>query len=184
MIPKTPVASDTGPLLSAFQCGRVDLIVRYFGPIYIVDSILEECRQHGAGDDIQTLIEDGSAVVIGDLSNGERRQAQELAQQIAISPYSNVADPFHHLPEAEVMTVAHRGDLSCEAILLEERAARDVARHMDLEVTGFVGILIRACQDGLLESDDVRMLLRRCSFMGTRYSDALIEDAVRRAGGA
>ena len=34
------------------QCGRVDLMVRTFGPIYLVDSIVEECRQHGAGDDV------------------------------------------------------------------------------------------------------------------------------------
>ena len=192
MTQKTPVASDTGPLLSAFQCGRVDLMVRTFGPIYLVDSIVEECRQHGAGDDIQTLIEESSAVVIGYLSDDEQRQAQELARQIAASPYSKViaaspyskvADPLHHLPEAELMIMARRCDLNCEAILLEEKAARDVAQHIGLEVTGFVGVLIQACRDGLLEPDDIRTLLHECRSRGTRYTDALIEDAVRRAGG-
>jgi len=43
--------------------------------------------------------------------------------------------------------------------------------------------LIKAAQEGLFFPDEIRTLLDECRSKGTRYSDALIEAAVRRAGG-
>jgi predicted nucleic acid-binding protein len=39
------VASNTGPLVSAFQCGRIDLLRRYFGVIHIPETVLLEMRR-------------------------------------------------------------------------------------------------------------------------------------------
>ena len=35
---KIVVVSNTGPLISAFQCGRTDLLKRYFSVIYVTVS--------------------------------------------------------------------------------------------------------------------------------------------------
>ena len=182
-IAKTPAATNTGPLLSAFQCGRVDLVLRYFEPLYIVPSIVKECHRHGAGDELRQLINVGSVVVIEDLSDDEQQRAWHIAEQIATSPYSKVSDPCHHLPEAQIMVMATRVDLGCEAVLLEEKSAREVGQAMGLEVTGFVGVLIKAAQEGLLAPHEIRVLLEGCRSKGTRYTDALIESAMQRAGG-
>ncbi|MBM3236724.1 hypothetical protein FJZ31_10565 [Candidatus Poribacteria bacterium] len=175
---KTPAATNTGPLLSALQCGRVDLVLRYFEPLYIVPSIVEECHRHGAGDELRQLINVGSIVVIEDLSDEEQQRAWRIAEQIATSPYSNVPNSCHHLPEAQIMVMAARADLGCEVVLLEERAAREIGQAMGLEVTGFVGVLIKAAHEGLLVPNKIRVLLEECRSKGTRYTDALIEAAM------
>ncbi|MFQ6042433.1 MAG: DUF3368 domain-containing protein [Candidatus Poribacteria bacterium] len=80
------------------------------------------------------------------------------------------------------MVIATRVNLNCEMVLLEEKAAREVGQAMGFDVTGFVGVLIKAAQEGLLLPDEIRTLLEVCRSKGTRYSDALIEATVRRAG--
>jgi predicted nucleic acid-binding protein len=56
---KIAVISNTGPLISAFQCGRIDLLKHYFETIYIPESELEEFRRHGADETIRQLVSEG-----------------------------------------------------------------------------------------------------------------------------
>lgn len=63
-IQKPPVVSNTGPLISAFQCDRIDLFKRYFDSIYIVQSQLEEFKRHQAQEWIQELIDEGFVKVV------------------------------------------------------------------------------------------------------------------------
>jgi predicted nucleic acid-binding protein len=87
------------------------------------------------------------------------------------------------VPEAQAMALMQRVELGATVILLEELAARAVAREIGLNVFGFVGVLIDAAQRGLITPEEVRQVLETCRQKGTHYSDRLIEFAVRRAGG-
>ena len=98
------VVSNTGPLLSAFQCNRVDLLSRYFARIYVPESEVEEFERHGAGDRLRELIED-SLVVVEHLSAAEAASAEQIAQRIAGCTVSKVRDHYHHIPEAEAMVL-------------------------------------------------------------------------------
>ncbi|MFB0546090.1 MAG: hypothetical protein ACETWB_04200 [Anaerolineae bacterium] len=53
------VVSNTGPLISAFQCRRVDLLQRYFETTHIPESALTEFERHGAEDMVRKLIDEG-----------------------------------------------------------------------------------------------------------------------------
>ena len=55
-VDKTTVTCNTGPLISAFQCGRVDLLKRYFKTVYIAPSEVAEFEKHGAGEELDDLI--------------------------------------------------------------------------------------------------------------------------------
>lgn len=168
------VVSNTGPLLSAFQCNRVDLLSRYFARIYVPKSEVKEFERHSAGDRLQKLIEDG-LVVVEHLSAAEAASAEQIAQRIAACSLSKVNDYHHHIPEAEAMMLAQREALGVSRILLEERAARQVAQQLGLPLTGFVGVLLLACDEGLLTPAEMRALLETCRQQGTRYSDELID---------
>jgi len=68
-----------------------------------------------------------------------------------------------------------RPESGCEVLLVEEKAAREVARELKLEITGFVGIVAKAASEGIITIEEVQCLLEMCRQKGTRYSDALIE---------
>jgi predicted nucleic acid-binding protein len=74
----------------------------------------------------------------------------------------------------------NRKDLDAARILLEEKAARETAKSLGLPLTGFIGVLLRACRDSLLTPDEMRTLLADCRRQGTRYSDELIAEMHHR----
>jgi len=168
------VVSNTGPLLSAFQCNRTDLLSRYFTRIYIPDSGVKEFKHYNASEQLQKLIEDG-LIVVEHLTATEAAAAKQIAQRIASSPTSKVRDYHHHFPEAEAMVLAQRKALGVSRILLEERAARQVAQQLGLPLTGFIGVLLMACDEQLLDPHEMRDILDTCRQQGTRYSDDLID---------
>lgn len=179
-IDKIVVVSNTGPLISAFQCGRTDLLKRYFSMIYITSSELSELAVHGWTDEIRSLIREGFVEVFSELTDKELEQAKRVAKRIAAI---STSEDFHeHFPEAEAIVIAQRPDLTVDQILLDEKAARTVAKNLGLRITGFPGVIGRAGLDGLLKQDEIRQLLKKCQQHGTHYSNELIETVARTYG--
>ena len=182
-IDKIVAVSNTGPLISAFQCGRTDLLERYFSVMYITASELSELDRHGWAEDIRELIAEGFVSVAAELGEREKELAEEVAKRIATTPTSHDPDWRNHLPEAEaIVLMQQRKHLMVEQILLDEKAARQVAQELGLPLTGFPGVLGRAGLDGLLTQSEIRQLLKTCQQQGTHYSDELIEMVVHTYG--
>jgi predicted nucleic acid-binding protein len=181
-VDKTTVTCNTGPLISAFQCGRVDLLKRYFKTVYIAPSQVAEFEKHGAGEDLDDLIREEFVVLAEALTADEKERAETLARRIAVQPLSGDPDYRSHLPEAEVIVVTARPELGCTLTLLDELAARVVAEEEGLRITGFPGVVGRAGLDGLLTKNDIRHLLSLCQQQGTHYSNRLIEHVAETYG--
>lgn len=81
-----------------------------------------------------------------------------------------------------MVVMQQRPELMIDQILLDERAARSVARSMGLSLTGFPGMVGRAGQDGLLTAAEIRQILETCRRQGTRYGAALIAAVARTYG--
>lgn len=172
-IDKIIAVSNTGPLISALQCGKMDLLKRYFSIIYITPSELSELDKHGWTDDIRESIHEGFVIVIT-TTELEKESAEQVAKRIA-AERTSAEDFREHLPEAEAIVLAQRTGLMVAQILLDEKAARTVAKDLFLRITGFPGVLGRAGLDGLLTKDEIRQLLKTCQQHGTHYSNELIE---------
>jgi hypothetical protein len=99
--------ANTGPLISAFQCGRVDLLELYFSAIHIPSSCWAEYEKHGIVDGMQQLIEEG-LVVVHVLTEKELKTAGKIAEMIASSPMSRDASPQGHIPDAEAIVLMER----------------------------------------------------------------------------
>lgn len=174
------VVSNTGPLISALQCGQMDILRQLYDLIHIPASEMPEYEEHGARQEIRALIEAGFIEVHDDLTASEREAARKLAEEIARSTMSKDKEPSHHYPEAEAMVLMDRAELQAMELLLDELAAREVAQRRGIDVVGFPGILIRACQRGLIEPEDVRDALFECQRQGTHYATAFIEEIYAR----
>lgn len=181
-VDKIIAISNTGPMVSAFQCGRIDLLKRYFSLIYITPSELEELNVHGWIDEVNQLVAEGF-MVVEELTDSEKTEAEAVAKAIARLQKSANSDWHNDLAEAQaIVLMQHRKNLGVAIILLDEKAARQVARQLGLNLTGFPGVLGRAGLDGVLTKDEMRQLLKRCQQQGTFYSDRLVETLAENYG--
>ncbi|MBM4461317.1 MAG: hypothetical protein FJ011_26760 [Chloroflexi bacterium] len=174
---KIVVVSNTGPLISAFQSGRIDLLRRYFSAIYIPESVLIELQAHGAGNFVQQLIAE-ELLVVEAIGPEESTKVEQLARQIAAS--ARVKDHAGHQAEAEAIVLMSRMTGEATQLLLEEKAARKIAQSLQIPLTGFVGILLQACHDAVLTAEEMRAALLMCRQQGTHYGESLIAETFRR----
>jgi predicted nucleic acid-binding protein len=181
-VTKLVVVANTGPMISAFQCDRIDLLEQLFDAIYIPSAALPEYEKHGVGDDIQALLEKG-LVQVQTLGRSKVKQAAIIARLIADSPLSNDPNPDSHRADAEAIVLMQHKALGAHFILLDELAARDVAKTIGLSVTGFIGVLTLAYEGGLITVDEVEQALRTCQAQGTHYSNQLIDTTIRALRG-
>jgi len=109
--------SNTGPLVSAFQCGRLDVMRQIYDVIHIPANVLVELVIHGAEPEIAELVRVGFVVVHNDLTEEERVIAQAIAETIADSSKSHSKNPAHHLSEAEAIALMSRKELAAIELL-------------------------------------------------------------------
>jgi predicted nucleic acid-binding protein len=168
------VVSNTGPLISALQSDCIPILYQFYDQIHIPGSELAEYDKHGAGQEVRLLVDADLVVVHQDFTASEVKAAKAIAEEIAGYHATRDKDPAHHLPESESIALMLRKDLGAIEFLIDELAARDAAKRRGVPIIGFPGILIRACQQGLMEPEDVLSALEDCQRQGTHYSPSLI----------
>jgi predicted nucleic acid-binding protein len=139
---------------------------------------LSEYEKHGVGQEVREFLH-GGFFMAHRLRPSEARQAEALSQTIAFSPLSRDPVSASHLVDAEAIILAQRSTLGADFVLMDELAAREVARALPVPVIGFVGVLRLAFERRLVAVDEIEEALRECQRQGTHYSDALIEQFVR-----
>jgi predicted nucleic acid-binding protein len=128
---------------------------------------------------VQQLIDEG-LLLIHALTEVELEQAKQIAEDIAFSPMSKDMSPESHIPDAEAIVLMERQDLGAVVILLDELAAREVARRRGYAITGFPGILYYAVQHTHITPEEARALLYACQNEGTYYSTQFIESLYQK----
>jgi predicted nucleic acid-binding protein len=132
---KVSMISNTGPFMSALQCGQVDLLKQYIDRLFLPLSVRAEIERHGFGPQVLSLVNEGWIIPV-DPTAEETSQAQNLARRIAASPLTNDKAPASHLPEAEAIVLVQRPELDAPRVLVEELAARQVCRDENISITG------------------------------------------------
>lgn len=180
MLPSLKCAvSNTGPMLSIFQSEQTDLLKTLYDRIYIPASELAEYAKHGAEALIRELINNGF-VIVCELNQIEKEEAKRISEKIATLPLTKDKIAQNHYPEAEAMVLASRAEFENPEILLDERAAREVAKARGLSVIGFAGLLIRVCKAQQLTPEEVREIMLKCVSLGTHYAEVFIENICRQ----
>jgi predicted nucleic acid-binding protein len=175
MSPRVAV-SNTGPLISALQSDCMHILFQFYDQIHIPADEIPEYRKHGADPEIKKLLETGFLVVRQDFVPEETDAAKAIAAEIANHRATRDKNPQHHLPESFAIVLMLRSNSQAEELLIDELAARDVARLRKVPIIGFPGILIRACRQRIMEPEDVLSALEECQRQGTHYSPKLINE--------
>lgn len=132
-----PIVSNTSPILNLAIVDQLELLHQQFGEILIPHAVLDELKVNEQRPGSQAIREAISSGWI---------QTQEVSNE----PLAQLLKQTLDQGEAEAIALAI--ELEADWTLLDEREGRKVAKSLGLNVTGILGILLRAKQVGELES--------------------------------
>ncbi len=174
----TYAVSNTGPLISAFQSDSFGLLTEMFPAVFVSTACVAELEKHGWERELRAV---SSRLLSVKLTVAETRRARAVARQIA--QHSDSKDPVarHHSGEAEAIVLAQRAEHCSDVRLLDELAARAIAKQGGLKMSGFPGVLLLAVQAGIISAEDLKTRLELCRSKGTHYGLSFIAQVYEMA---
>ena len=157
------VVSNTSPLSNLAAIGRLELLQQLYGRILIPPAVYQEIIDSGETDPATLAIQTLDWIDCHSITN------QSLLQKLQIN-----LDPG----EAEAITLAV--ELKAERLIIDERRGRNEAIQLGLQVTGLLGILIAAKQQGFISL--VQPLLDDLRANGFWIHDRLYTEILQLAG--
>lgn len=154
------IVCNTSPLQYLHQIGALEILPLLYGKILVPTAVVEE------------LVTGGKAGV--NLPDPAALDWIEI-HDLAPTPWPVPRDI--HRGEAEVIALAR--SLGNVKVILDDLAARRHAKLLGLDVTGTLGVLLKAKQTGLF--DRLSPLVDRLAQAGFRLADSTREDFLRIA---
>jgi len=154
------VVSNTSPLLNLALLDRLELVETQFSTVAVPQAVWHELTAGTDGvDALQSARDDGTIRVVS-------------------APETKLFVEFRHeLDAGEAAALAYALENDATLVLIDERDGRQAARRHDLTVTGVVGVLLRAAEDG----DEMRASLDSLREAGFWIGDDLYEKATEQA---
>lgn len=174
----TYALSNTGPLISAFQSDSFTLLTKIFAEVHISAICAAELVRHGWEVELNAAAPQLKVVT---LTSHEEKKALAIASLIAQHPDTNDPIVENHLGEAQVIILAQRPEYRHDVLLLDELAARAVAKQNKVRLSGFPGVLLLAVQTGLISAAELKNRLEICRIQGTHYGVKFIQQVYEMA---
>lgn len=126
------VFCNTTPLLALSSIGQLDLLRQLFGAINVAKSVADECSE-------------GGRIVVPEL---------ECVDWIHLQPDEETTSlpVLFELDRGEKQTLLLAMRQKADLVLMDERLGRRMAEYLGLQVTGTLGILLKAKTTGLIPS--------------------------------
>ncbi len=157
------VISDTSPITNLLKVNRLNLLKDVFGSVIIPDQVNRELLAwKEGGADISSYQDAGWIEVAKPCNN-------QLFKELQI-----------HLDIGEAEAIALAKEMKAEFLLIDERKGRKIARSLNLNAVGLIGVLLEAKRRGFVEKvapilDELR------SNAGFWISDAFYNQVLSKA---
>ena len=132
-----PVVSNTSPILNLALVERLALLKEQFGQVLIPQAVLDELRIDEPLPGVDLIRES---------------LAEGWVQVKGVSDRHLVRILSRELDDGESEAIALAIEVHADTILLDEREARIVARSLGLNITGVLGVLLKAHRMGRLQA--------------------------------
>jgi len=124
---------NSTPLISLHDIGKLDILSKMYDTVYIPHGVYEEVSIDG---DINK----------DTLLSFTNFSIQHIANESAKRYFKSVL----HKGEVEVMILAD--ELKADICIIDDKLAREYAKHLGLKLTGTLGLLVKAKERGFIDS--------------------------------
>lgn len=156
------VISDTTPIISLIKIRRLDLLEKLFGEVLIPDAVFRELITNESFSNEAEEVKKSAFLKISPVQN---RQSIAILQ--AISGLDN--------GESEAIVLAD--EKKSDVLIIDERRGRLVAQKLGITITGTVGVLVQANNEGMLTKDEAESCLEFLRKSNIRLSEKLVQEA-------
>jgi uncharacterized protein len=127
------IVSDTSPISNLAAIGQLELLQKLYGNVIIPTAVYQEILNSGHTDPAVLAIKSVNWI-----------QTYSITNNTLFQTLQNILD----IGEAEAITLAV--ELNADRLIVDERRGRKEAIRLGLRVTGILGILLAAKQQGLV----------------------------------
>ena len=124
---------NSTPLISLHDVGMLDILSKMYNHLYIPYGVYEEVSIDG-GIQKDTLLSYPNFLI------------QHITNESAKRYFKTAL----HKGEVEVMILAD--ELNADICILDDKLAREYAKHLGLKITGTLGVFVKAKERGLVKS--------------------------------
>jgi predicted nucleic acid-binding protein len=157
------VVVNTTPLIALSHIGQLDILKKMYGEILIPNAVYNELS--AKPDSICKIEVDNSKDWI---------RVKEIKNQMAKSMYKTQL----HEGEVEVMILAQ--EVNADLVIIDDANAKKHAKYLKLPVTGTLGVLIKAKQNGYV--DKLKPMLQMMIENGIYISQDLVKLCLKQVG--
>jgi predicted nucleic acid-binding protein len=154
------VFSNTTPFIALASIGRLDLLPKLFQQIHVVEEVIDECAA-------------GSLIAVPPL-----RELDWIVP--AVTPVQTAPHVLLELDSGEKATLLAAHFVKADLVLMDEKIGRNIAEYLGLNVSGTLGVLLKARKLGLLDS--FRAAAHLMQTHGIFYNSALIDRMAATVG--
>jgi len=160
-MPAKAVVVNSTPLVAFWSIGRLDILRDLFSEITIPPAVRDEFLSAGKDARRETLRKETWIRVVG----------LESPNRVAV--YAGLDDG-----EAQVLVLAEEQNASL--VLIDERKARRYAERLKLPLSGTLGVLLLAKEEGVIPA--ISPLLKALQEAGLYLHDDLVKHVLKMAG--
>ena len=129
------IVSDTSPITGLICIGELILLQKLYLEVIIPQAVYDEI-----------LLLEGYEIDLGEFKKADWIQVKNPKDLKMVAQLSNVLD------SGESAAIALAIELKADYLAIDERKGREIARSMDLNIIGLIGIIIEAKVQGFINS--------------------------------
>jgi len=158
------IVSDTTPLIGLASIGRLELLHRLFGEVYIPQAVFDETVTFGRE----------KSKARQKVSNANWIHVIKVKDRLAVNVLLDEMDL------GEVETIILASELNADWVLMDEKKGRRKLTQLNIPKIGTIGILLKAKQLGLVST--IKPEIENLQKTGFSISSFVVKEVLKMAG--
>lgn len=154
------IVSDTTPIITLMKMGHLDILKHLYGKVLIPNAVYMELTAN------EKFVAEASRVMDSDFL-----EVEKVDNEVAVTILQEVSGLDAGESEAIVMANNRKADL----LVMDEHKGRGVAKKMGLPITGTIGLLLKAFDEGMLTAEDIEECIKKLKETNVRISEGLFD---------